>query len=323
MASNGSTPNAGKRNWSQLTPDEWERIAQIYESGSRAQFVQEAAQLGTNIEALGRQVRNYRMVQRKLHANYLAKSLPPSPSPVFDEFTVIHDTDAIIISDIEVPDHSTWMLKAALLAGMRYGIKTVVFAGDLIATDQDALNTWMTTWREDGSRSFIADVRELKQIINRYGEWFETMVGCYGNHDMRLAKKTGGEVTIDMLLDDTGLQLGQYSYLYIFNPVLQEWTYVCHQFNYSKTSVKLAQDVWTVVTAPDGYDNRTGERIPDYDPLVHGWNKQKCHVIVTHTHVAQAGFSPDDSWNCIGMGCMHRSPHLWTHLPYPTQAKSE
>ena len=92
--------------------------------------------------------------------------------------------------------------------------------------------------------------------------------------------------------------------MYIWNPRTKEWTYVCHQFNYSKTSVRLAQQVWEVVSAPDEYDSDTGERIPDYDPIEHGWNKDKCHVIVTHTHVAQAGFSPDDNWNCIGMGCM-------------------
>lgn len=110
--------------------------------------------------------------------------------------------------------------------------------------------------------------------------------------------------TIDDLITGTGLQLGQYSYLYLYNPRTQEWTYVCHQFNYSKTSVRLAQDIWSVVTAPDGWDNATGERIPGYNPDVHGWNKQKCHVVITHTHVAQAGSSPDDNWQCIGMGCM-------------------
>jgi hypothetical protein len=213
------------------------------------------------------------------------------------------------------------MFKAALLTGMRYGIRRIIFAGDLIATDQDALNTWLTTWRDEHGKTFYGDVKELKKIIKRFGEWFTDGIdSILGNHDLRLAKKTGGEVTLDMLLEDTPVQLGQYSYMYVWNPRTQEWTYVCHQFNYSKTSVKLAQDVWTVTTAPDGYDNRTGERIPDYDPLVHGWNKQKCHVIVTHTHVAQAGFSPDDSWNCIGMGCTDRSPPPLAHAGWGFQS---
>src|SRR5690606_13809689 len=125
-----------------------------------------------------------------------------------------------------------------------------------------------------------------------------------GNHDLRIDKKTGGQVTLEMLLDDTDMEFSRYSYMYIWMPKTQEWVYVCHQFNYSKTSVRLAQNVWEVVSAPDGYDNATGERIDDYDEWQHGKNKEKCHVIVTHTHVAQDGFSPDGNWRTIGMGCM-------------------
>jgi len=144
----------------------------------------------------------------------------------------------------------------------------------------------------------------LKTLIHAFGEWFTDQDAILGNHDMRAARATKGEITIDDLLEYTAIRLGQYSYMYVWNPRTHEWTYVCHQFNYCKISVRLAQEVWTVVTAPDGYDNATGERIPDYNPQVHGWNKQKCHVVITHTHVAQHGYSPDDSWNCIGMGCM-------------------
>jgi len=100
----------------------------------------------------------------------------------------------------------------------------------------------------------MADVRELERIIYTFSDWFTDGIDAIlGNHDMRLAKKTAGEVTLDDLIAHTGVQLGQYSYMYVWNPTTKEWTYVCHQFNYSKTSVKLAQDVWTVVTAPAGY----------------------------------------------------------------------
>src|SRR5690606_38000196 len=105
---------------------------------------------------------------------------------VCDEFHVIQTNDAIIISDIEVPNHDAWMLKAALLTGMRYGIHTVIFAGDLIATDQDALNTWLSTWAEEGERSYAVDLDELRKIIRRFQEWFTD--GIYmgmGNDDLR------------------------------------------------------------------------------------------------------------------------------------------
>lgn len=184
----------------------------------------------------------------------------------------------------------------------RHTVTSLVRA--LLLPDWSAPNTWITPWHDGCDRTFEADLHELKQILWRLGEWFTDMDAIVGNHDLRIAKATQGQITIDMLIEDTPLQLGQYSYLYLWNPSNKEWIYVCHQFNYSKTSVTLAQDVWTVVTAPDGYSNETGERIPDYDPVVHGPNRQKCNIVVTHTHIAQAGFSPDGAWNCIGMGCM-------------------
>lgn len=90
-----------------------------------------------------------------------------------------------------------------------------------------------------------------------------------GNHDMRIDKKTGGQVTLEMLLDDTEMQFSRYSYMYLWMPKVREWVYVCHQFNYSRTSVKLAQQVWNVVSAPDGYDTRpasVGKGIVQWTP---------------------------------------------------------
>lgn len=293
------TENAGKRNWSELPTQEWDRIVALYEARDTIALAREAQQLGTSVSTLERQCRNVILVRDHYKQKYLAQSIPQSKTPVYDEFHVVKTNDAIIISDIEVPDHDAWMLKAALLAGMRFGIRTVIFAGDLIATDQDALNTWLSTWAEDGERSYATDLDELRTIIRRFREWFtDGITMIMGNHDMRIDKKTGGQVTLEMLLDDTDMQFSRYSYMYLWMPKAQEWVYVCHQFNYSKTSIKLAQDVWTVVTAPDGYDNETGLRIPDYDPFLDGPNKSKCHVVVTHTHVAQSGYSPDDNWNC-------------------------
>ena len=194
-------------------------------------------------------------------------------------------------------------MKAALLVGMRFGIKKLVWAGDLVATDQDALNTWLTTWAEEGGSVYESDLGQLDRLSAVYNGWFEEQYAIMGNHDMRVDKKTGGQVTMQMLLRHTPIKFSRYSYMYVWMPVKREWVYVCHQFNYSKTSVKLAQDIWAVTTAPDGYDNGTGELIPDYNWAIHGPNKSK-YVLVTHTHVAQDGFSLDNNWRTIGLGCM-------------------
>lgn len=280
------TENNGQRNWSQLPAEEIDRIIALYEARDQMALAGEAQQLGTSVATLERQIRAAIMIRDKYAAKYLAAALPESPSPIRDQYTVLEEQDAIVISDIEVPDHDVWVLRAALLTGMRYGIRRLIWAGDIIATDQDALNSWLKTHRDiSGERSYRADLRELRQIINAMAEWFtDGQYHIMGNHDDRVGRKTGGEVTIDMLLDDTPVQFSEYSYMYMHFPRNGEWTYICHQYNYSKTPVKLAQDIWSVESAPDG-------------------SKSKMHIVTTHTHIAQDGFSPDGNWRCVSLGC--------------------
>ena len=172
-----------------------------------------------------------------------------------------------------------------MLTGMRHDIKTLILGGDIIATDQDALNAWLTTWAEDGQKTYSACLTELKELIRACAEWFsEGIYAITGNHDERLARKTGGHVTIQMMLEGEPVNYSYYSYLYLYSPTKKEYTYLAHQYNYSKTPVRLAQFVWEVETAPDG-------------------SKSKMHVIVTHTHIEQTGWSVDGEWRCISMGC--------------------
>lgn len=129
------TANGNRRNWSQLPTHEWDRIIALYEARDSVALAHEAQQLGTSVSTLERQIRSAILVRDRYKTKYLVQSVPESPSPVYDEFHVIKTNDAIIISDIEVPDHDAWMLRAALFTGMRFGIRKVIFAGDLIATD--------------------------------------------------------------------------------------------------------------------------------------------------------------------------------------------
>lgn len=194
---------AGPRNWSQLSADEMIRVADVYRNGSHAQFLDEAQKLNTTTVTLGRQVRAFTMLEEKLRAKYLAGSIPASTRPVYDEYTIVESDNAIVVSDIEIPDHDPRVLQLALLAGMKHGIKTLILAGDVIATDQDALNAWLTTWAVENEKTFAQCLAELKAMIRAMAEWFTD--GIYfitGNHDERLARKTGGQVTLQMLLED-------------------------------------------------------------------------------------------------------------------------
>ena len=73
--------------------------------------------------------------------------------------------------------------------------------------------------------------------------WFTEIYAITGNHDERVAKKTGGQVTIQMLLKGEPVNFSYYSYLYLHSPSKDEYTMLAHQYIYSKTPVKLAQDI--------------------------------------------------------------------------------
>lgn len=280
-----ATHNKGKRNWSELSVEEWDTAIAKYEDSDHVALAEMAKQLGTSVSTLERQIRATRLMRDRYQARALAGAIPESTSRTWDTFTKIEADDVIIVSDIEVPDHDPRVLVRALLAGMTYGIRKIILAGDVIATDQDALNSWLTTWAEDGHKTYEACLDELKMIVRALFEWFnEGVYGITGNHDERVARKTGGQITLPMLLGDTPVDYSMYSYMYIHMPSKDEWVYVCHQYHYSKTPVRLAQDIWAVETAPDG-------------------SKRKMHVVITHTHIEQTGWSPDGEWRCISMGC--------------------
>ena len=131
----------------------------------------------------------------------LAKDIPPNTGRVYDDFHVIKGNDAVIISDIEIPDQDNWMMRAALLAGMRFNIKKLTRAGDLVATDQDALNTWLTIWAEEGGSTYAGDLEQLDHLSAVYNQWFDEQYAITGNHDMRIDKKTGERFTAATIKD--------------------------------------------------------------------------------------------------------------------------
>lgn len=227
----------------------------------------------------------------------------PQREHPYREYFVRHTDDAIIISDIEVPDQDPWMLKAATLVAMRFSIKHLMIVGDGIATDQATLNSWAQTWVEEHEVSYRTAVDMARQMVTRFATWFDTIDWTSGNHDDRIARKTGGEVTIDMLLSDTTVNFSQYAYMYIYSPKQKEWTYLCHPQNFAKNSVNLGQQLWAVTNAPDDYDEN-GNYIDDAAVREVHRNRSKCNVVLGHTHQMQSGRSPDDCYEIHALGCM-------------------
>jgi predicted phosphodiesterase len=215
-----------------------------------------------------------------------------------DDYIVIEVDDFIVISDIEIPDHDPAMLQAVLLTAMAKGIKTLIIAGDYLATDNATLNSWTETWAMGNQISYEGALALAVEILAKFVDFFDAIHVIQGNHDDRISRATGGEVWFGMLLDRAKLKaegkceirFSRYSYLSV--RTRRGTMAIYHQHNFSKTPVKLAQEMYAK------------ENGPDYDPADLNPKTEKCHIVVTHCHLAQKGWSPDGLRECIALGTL-------------------
>jgi hypothetical protein len=94
------------------------------------------------------------------------------------------------------------MMKVALLVGMRYGIKHIIFAGDTIAGDQIGLSTHPVSFITGYEDPFDVVVNLSRGVLKSYGQWFETIDLITGNHDERPAKATQGQIQLHQFFKD-------------------------------------------------------------------------------------------------------------------------
>jgi len=239
-----------------------------------------------------RKLREYRAYRTALLGGVaLNVDIPASPSREWLDFLVVDCDDAIIIGDVEVPDHSPTVLYLALLDGIANNIRTLIVNGDFIATDQTALNTWKTRWKDDKEATYEQSRDLVVHILDEMAKWFTKIIIIEGNHDYRIAKATGGEVHLGMFIprDLTQVRYSRYPYLYL--QTSRRGLVKCvHPESFSSTPVALAQSF---------YD---AERGPYFDPLRPFESIQKCHFVVSHTHIDQSGYSKDGVFEMHAIG---------------------
>lgn len=279
----GKAIRSSKGDFESLTLQEQEQLSQKYIATE--DLADDALRLGVKTSTLERNVRNYIYNKRKFTSGMIDKlSIPRSTTKPYTEYEVVQGDNFIIISDVEIPDHSDEMLELAMLTGIRHGIKDMIIAGDFVATDQESLNHWLTTWIEMNRTTYRSDVGLGADILREFFKWFETIRMIEGNHDDRVARATGGEVYLGWLLEPTGATYSRYSYIYL--DTSRGMIKVCHPESYSANSLGLGQSLYSVEVGP--YPDRP----------------QKCHIVLGHTHIASRGWSTDGTHEIIGLGCM-------------------
>jgi hypothetical protein len=214
----------------------------------------------------------------------------------FTDYMVIDRDEAIIISDIEIPDENFIALQLAVAEGKLRGIKTLLIIGDFAALDKSAFTHYKKSWNAGNGNPFSDIVARLQAVLDYLADWFDEIYLVEGNHDRRIALATDGELNLGMLINSDKVHYSQYASMYVKTSRLGTVKLV-HQQNYSKTPLSMI---------PDMYGAELG---PDYDPADPIGTMQKTGFVLTHTHIAQTGSTPDRVFQAVSLGTMRNPFH--------------
>lgn len=259
-----------------------------YKNGDKLEA--EAQSMGWQLSSLERELRRLASVYTDIVGEiYQQTQIPESPAKIYNDFPVIQTDNAVIISDSEIPDYSAMMLKLALLVGMKRGIRRLIHAGDVVATDQAALNSWTTTWAVSKEHTYEEMIALTNKLFIELDKWFVDTDIIEGNHDDIIARKTRGHVHLGMMLHHSNVRYSRYSYLYLETSE-RGLIKVVHPDHFSSDPITLAQELYDV------------ERGPYFDPIHPFETMRKCHIVMAHTHRDQHGMSKDGVYemHCIG-----------------------
>lgn len=268
--------------WKKLTEEEKLSLAQRHANGENLDS--EASRLGIPAESFYRRIREYKnnlIVQIAAKESNLPFRQLVTPV-VHDDFIVQATDEAIIISDLEMPDTDPEMLEAAFLLGVSRGIRTLIIVGDFNAWDQAFLTTHPTI--SNNQMDVSDNIRRSNKLIEVMLMWFTEIFITSGNHDERVAKATFGEMNHESLFSKYGDRVKFSRFRYMWLKTSRGYAYLCHPTNYSEDSAKLAAQIYDKMVSPDG--------------------SKPYAIVMAHTHQPQFRKSRDNLCECYALGCM-------------------
>lgn len=257
--------------WDQIPDTEREDLYAFYKMKKYGIVKRIAEEKGMTYDNMTRRLREYGQLKT-------LDAIPPEDGRVYDDYLQIETDNILFISDIEFPDHYSPVLRAALLMAFQWDIKQVALLGDTNASDQAAINHWTNTYAESNVITFRDVLKNYtKRFVTGLTNWFDAGVFMIeGNHDARVAKATGGEISLgDFMEDIPGVRYSPYGYMWIESS--NGLIYACHQTNYGKNPLTVGQKIYET-TFP------------------------KAHIVTTHIHRFEQGRTQDNAFELHALG---------------------
>lgn len=193
----------------------------------------------------------------------------------YTEYLHISSENAIILGDVEIPDHDAEILSMVADMAQKHDIKLLILNGDLY--DAGKFSTWKKTVESSGI-SFSAEIEEVRDILRNFMKIFNNIALLSGNHEQRIPKMSGGSITLGHFLEGIhelrNVTFSEYGYLTLDS--CGEQYYICHPQNYSRIPLSTARELAA---------------------------KKLMNIIVGHNHHLSHGFDRSGRFHIIDGGC--------------------
>ncbi len=211
-------------------------------------------------------------------------SFPDPTKSIFEDEPYITLTgdeanNFIVCGDWEIPDYDPLTVLLMMAYAAKTNIRTLVINGDFFAMDIDYFTAWRREYRRTGELNFKGIHGMGRRILWTAFEWFDNIYMITGNHDARVNKATGGEITWDIMTENTDAKTSQYYYMYAESkngPIL-----INHPTNYSKKQLDVPVEIETL-------------------------EERHCHIISSHTHHCAIGHTKNGMYRVMEPGCVRR-----------------
>jgi predicted phosphodiesterase len=118
----------------------------------------------------------------------------------FSKRILVPDDTICVASDVHIPYHDEVLLAQMLHNCHNYGIKALVWLGDLL--DLPTFSSWGL---EDYSTNFLRELEIARGVIEMAADVVEVQYWSRGNHEARWMRKLDNQVYLDQLARMAGL----------------------------------------------------------------------------------------------------------------------